>query len=89
MKKHFILSVLVASTLSALTATQAMPAMFNKNDVYPQSGEEAIGMIKNFRACFIDKGQQVRRLDSSFSLLKVRTIDSSCTGWAPKEFFKY
>lgn len=89
MKKNLVLLLACMSTLSALTATITMPAMYNKNDTYPQSGEEAAGMITHLRACLIEKGEDVRRIDSSFSLLKVRTIDSRCAGWAPKEFFKY
>jgi len=89
MKKYLVvIGIFASSSLFALTATQAMPAMYDKNDVYPRSGQEAVNMIRHGRACFIDKGQKVRRLDSSFSMLKVRTLDSSCAGWAPKEFFK-
>ena len=90
MKKKiiFIAVSVCATSLLALSATQNMPLIKNKEYGYPSTSDEAVNMILQGQACFIDKGEYVKRIDSSFSLLKVRSTSSGCVGWAPVEFFK-
>lgn len=89
MKKILITAGLLMSlttSIFAATASTNMVAIKDKSMPYPKNGKEIYTYFMNGMACAIDAGNQVKVLDSTWSMKKVMNLENGCVGWVPTEW---